>query len=111
MKKEIICDRCGLEISEQIEMHNRVIAQDEEGADVSETYFQCPACGKKYTILVTDRKLRLMIQKRVLYQKKIQRAKNRKDGTAMARNMRKHDRIKEEILDRKEMLMQKYADE
>lgn len=111
MKNRIVCDRCGLEMGEKIEMHIRVIAIDEEKADVLETYFECPMCGKEYTVLVTDRKQRIMIQKRVKIQNEIQRAKKRRDIQGLKKYLKKYDKIKEEIIDREEVLMQKYIKE
>lgn len=108
MRNEIICDKCKLIIS-KFEIKTRMITQDEKGIDVQESYFQCPTCGKKYTILISDRKLRLLIQKRVLCLKKIQKAKNKKDEAAMIRNKKKHDRIEKEISDWQGMLTKKYA--
>lgn len=64
---------------------------------------------EKYTILISDRKLRLLIQKRVLCLKKIQKAKNKKDEAAMIRNKKKYDRIEKEISDWQGMLTKKYA--
>lgn len=111
MEKKIVCDNCGLEMDARIETRIRVIGQDEERADVIETYFACPMCKKEYTVLVTDKKQRVMIRERVKIQKNIQRAKNRRDGATVEKNLRKHERIKEEILDREAILMQKYIKE
>lgn len=108
MRNEIICDKCKLIIS-KFEIKTHIITKDEKGIDVQESYFQCPTCGKKYTILISDRKLRLLIQKRVLCLKKIQKAKNKKDEAAMIRNKKKHGRIEKEISDWQGMLTKKYA--
>ena len=109
MRRQIICDKCKSEIS-KCEIKNRIITQDEKGIDVQESYFQCPTCGKKYTVLISDRKLRLLIQKRVMYLKKIRKAKNKNDEAAMIRNKKKHDKIKKEISDRQGVLAHEYGD-
>lgn len=58
MRNEIICDKCKLIIS-KFEIKTHIITKDEKGIDVQESYFQCPTCGKKYTILISDRKVAL----------------------------------------------------
>lgn len=109
MRRQIICDKCKSEIS-KCEIKNRIITQDKKGIDVKESYFQCPTCGKKYTVLLSDRKLRLLIRKRVLCLKKIQKAKNKNDEVTVLRCSKKYDKIKKEISDRQEVLVHEYGD-
>lgn len=71
-KNEIRCDKCGEEIGKP-NLKDRVIAKDKAGNAVIERFFECPACGTHYTVIVIDREMRLMIQKRVQLMKKINR--------------------------------------
>lgn len=63
-KKEIICDKCGAEIEMKNLLRDRVIGKDEAGNAVMERFFECLDCGQHYTVMVIDREMRLMIQKR-----------------------------------------------
>ena len=64
MEKEMICNQCGGVIEMEGALRDRVIAKDAAGNDVTERYFDCPICGKHYTVTVIDRDMRLLIQKR-----------------------------------------------
>lgn len=50
---EVVCDVCG-SVIEHINVKTRVIARQAEGFNVTEQYFTCQECGKKYTVLIVD---------------------------------------------------------
>ena len=72
---EIRCDRCRADFRlDEIELKNRVIAQDEDENDVIEQYFICPICGEDYTVIILDRQQEELIQKRRQIRARINRA-------------------------------------
>ena len=114
-KKERIieCDQCGA-ILENIgaELTDRVIAQDEEGNDVTERFFDCPFCGKHYTVTVIDRQMLLMIQERQQIARKVKRIlKQKGNPIVMQKLMEKDAALKEELLYRANFLKEKYKEE
>lgn len=109
----IICDECRVEIEqEQLEVWDRVITKDENGNDVVERYFDCPNCGKHYTVTVIDREMKLMIQKRRQIQKKIALGiRNRASEYVLRRYKQKDDELKEDLKYRENVLKEKYEKE
>lgn len=112
-KRIIECDQCGA-ILEDIgaELQDRVIAEDEEGNAVTERFFDCPFCGRHYTVTVIDRQMRLMIQERQQIAKKVGRIL-RQNGNkiVMQKLMDKDAALKEELIYRASFLKEKYKEE
>lgn len=109
-KKEIICDSCGINIMDiGIRIEDRVLAEDESKDPVIERFFDCPNCGKHYTVTVIDREIRLMMQKRQQLQKRIGR--RLKDGAKMAVVKAQQEAVRElqdDMMQRAAMLKEKY---
>ena len=57
---EVVCDACG-SVIEHINVKTRVIARQAEGFNVTEQYFTCQECGKKYTVLIVDHEMQFLI--------------------------------------------------
>lgn len=54
---DIVCDKCGKEF--QIKESDLKVKKFENEIEIQ--YFKCPECGEKYIYLVTDKKLRNLI--------------------------------------------------
>ena len=67
---EVVCDVCG-SVIEHINVKTRVIARQAEGFNVTEQYFTCQECGKKYTVLIVDHEMQFLIQKRQQVERQI----------------------------------------
>lgn len=104
----IVCDECG-QIMRKMEeiLHDHVIAQDEEGNEITETYIECPRCGHHYTVIVEDRNVRLMVQKRRQLIRKIYRTSNRAIQDRLTEQERN---LHEDIRERSEALKKKYLE-
>ena len=112
-KKIIECDQCGA-ILEDIgaELTERVIGEDEDGNEVIERFFECPFCGKHYTVTVLDRQMRLMIQERQQIAAKVRRIlKQRGNAIIMQKLIEKDTALKEELIYRANVLKEKYGTE
>lgn len=112
-KKIIECDQCGA-ILEDIgaELTERVIGEDEDGNEVTERFFECPFCGKHYTVTVLDRQMRLMIQERQQIAAKVRRIlKQRGNAIIMQKLIEKDTALKEELIYRANVLKEKYGTE
>lgn len=115
----IICDKCGAEIEKVEEnLQHCVIGLDEEGQEIQETSFTCSSCGKKYTVIITDRKMRLIIEKRKTIRKKINRAAKRatkKNAVATERAIKKmmaeDESLRIQLKEMQEQLKEKYKEE
>lgn len=109
----IICDECGVQIEkEQMEIWDRVIAIDEDGCDVVEQYFDCPHCGKHYTVTVIDRQQKIIIQKRRQVQKKINLCIKNYGANARIRKYQEEEReLHEEFKYRAKVLKERYEKE
>lgn len=112
-KKEIICDHCGANILDMgMHLEERVLAEDEAKNPIIESFFNCPYCGKHYTVTVIDREMRLMIQKRQQLQKRIGR--RLKDGAKMVSVRVQQEAVRElqdDLMHRAAMLKRKYLKE
>lgn len=109
-KKKIICDKCGEEIGRMNLLKDRVIAKDRAGAAVTERFFECPACRTHYTVTVTDREMRLMIQKREQLMKKVNsllRVGGSKER--MQQLLDADEKLKEDLKSRADRLKGEYA--
>lgn len=112
-KRIIECDRCG-SILEDIgaELTERMLAEDEEGNPVTERFFECPFCGKHYTVTVIDRQMRLMIQERQQIAAKVRRIlKQRGNKITLQKLIEKDEVLKEELIYRANVLKEKYGTE
>lgn len=109
-KKEIICDSCGAEVLGMgMKLADQVLAEDEAGNPVIERYFDCPNCGRHYTVTVMDREMRLMMQKRQQLQKRI--ARRLKDGAkavAVKAQQEAARELQDGLMQRASMLKEKY---
>lgn len=110
-KQGITCNYCNAHIEPAaIEVMDAVIAQDDNGDDVIERYFDCPHCGSHYTVTIMDREMRLMAQKRKQIQKRIGRLGN--CNKALIDKYVEQDReLKEEFMYRASVLKEKYGTE
>lgn len=73
--KTIECNECGAVIEQRKDLlQHQVIDKDDSGQDIQETFFTCQSCGAHYTVIITDRPMRLIIEKRKTIRKKIGRA-------------------------------------
>lgn len=109
-KKEIRCDKCGEEIGKP-NMKDRVIAKDKAGNAVMERFFECAACGTHYTVTVTDREMRLMIQKRGQLMLKVSRLLREGGSKERMQKLLDADRkLKEDLKSRAEKLKGEYAE-
>lgn len=71
----ILCDNCNNDITlYPNDILTRDIGVDDSDQPVEETYFICPACKSKYTIAVTDSRLRFMIENQKQFTKGERRA-------------------------------------
>lgn len=109
-KKEIICDSCGIDIMEMgMQLEDRVIAEDESKNPVIERYFDCPHCGRHYTVTVIDRGMRLMIQKQQQLQKRIgRRIKDGAKPTAVRAQQEAARELQDDLMHRAAMLKERY---
>lgn len=109
----IICDECRAQIEqEQLEVRDRVIAKDEDGNDVVERYFDCPNCGRHYTVTVIDRQQKIIIQKRRQVQKKINLCVKNYGSKARIRKYQEEDKeLHEEFKYRAKVLKERYEKE
>ena len=101
----IICDKCKAEFTEKdIKIKTDILEKDEQGYPVNITYFECPECKAKYTALIADRQLRLLIQKLRFLNDDIRKS----PGSRKKHEERKN--INEQINKRKEKLKEKYKE-
>lgn len=115
----ITCDKCGAEIEKVEEnLQHCVIGMDEEGQEIQETSFTCRSCGKKYTVIITDRKMRLIIEKRKTIRRNINRAAKRATKkTAVATElmikklMAEDEELRMQLKEMQEHLKEKYKEE
>lgn len=50
------CNQCGKKM--KIKIRQEVIDHEEDGADIVEKFMTCPACNKRYTIIILDNFIR-----------------------------------------------------
>lgn len=107
---EIRCDRCRADFRlDEIELKNRVIAQDEDENDVIEQYFICPICGEDYTVIILDRQQEELIQKRRQIRARINRAILNKRADRARKYAEQEQDLKNDIRCREAMLKEKYG--
>ncbi len=83
-----ICDKCNKEI--EMNVQEEVIDQDKNGEDITEQFFDCPECGQRYTIFISDQFMR----KKIAARKRLKRINpqhyNPALDAALAQEMQKH---------------------
>ena len=107
-EKHVYCDECKKTISLEGLIHERGVGWDDSGP-VTEKYFECPNCGKHYTITVYNRRMAIKIHKRRQLQVKIKRAWGRKSDAQRFRTwVNEDERLKNELLEEAGKLRRKY---
>ncbi len=110
-KKDIVCDECGATLELEGLIRDRIIGRDKSG-DVKERYFECPFCGRHYTITVYNRRMALKITKRRQLQGKIKRSWGKMQSTQQFRSWMAEDaRLRNELIDEARVLKKKYLQE
>lgn len=108
--RELTCDTCRQEFAlDEIELKNRVIAQDENGDDVIEQYFTCPLCGEDYSVIILDRQQEELIKKRRQIRARVNRAILNKRADRARKYAEQEQELKNDIRCREEMLKEKYG--
>ena len=108
---EVVCDVCG-SVIEHINVKTRVIARQAEGFNVTEHYFACQECGKKYTVMIVDHEMQFLIQKRQQVERQIKL--HRQIGSraqTIQRLVTKIEKIKKQQEERMIMLKEQYKEE
>lgn len=109
---EVHCDDCGKVIEMDGAVYSRIIAKDPEGFDVVEQYLECQHCGKHYTVMVYDREMKKMIQRRQQLRKQIALNGSVRLREQTVRKWQAEDeRIKKKQLQREDMLKRRYRRE
>ena len=105
---EVVCDVCG-SVIEHINVKTRVIARQAEGFNVTEQYFTCQECGKKYTVLIVDHEMQFLIQKRQQVERQIKLHRQiRSRAQTIQRLIMKDEKIKKQQEERMIMLKEQY---
>lgn len=87
MMKTCVCDKCKKEIG--INVQEEVIDHDKDGADITEQFFLCPECGKRYTIFISDQ----FMKQKIAARKRLKRMPynyNPALDAALVKEMQKH---------------------
>ena len=97
---EVVCDVCG-SVIEHINVKTRIIARQAEGFNVTEQYFACQECGKKYTVLIVDHEMQFLIQKRQQVERQIKLHRQiRSRAQTIQRLITKIEKIKKQQAER-----------
>lgn len=105
----IECNRCKAVFKpEELAIYEKVLTRDEEGDDVIEQYFECPACGISYGITVIDRKQRLLIQRRRQLQDSIRRLVGLKQIERSEKYRKMEREVADELTRRAKELKERY---
>ena len=108
---EVVCDVCG-SVIEHINVKTRIIARQAEGFNVTEQYFTCQECGKKYTVLIVDHEMQFLIQKRQQVERQIKLHRQiRSRAQTIQRLITKIEKIKKQQEERMIMLKEQYKEE
>lgn len=87
-QNKCVCNQCGKEI--EIHLNEETIDQDNNGKDVTEQFFVCPGCGKRYTVMILDEYMRVLVRRRK------RPPFNRKNNEKIKKDMMQHfKRLKE----------------
>lgn len=108
---EVVCDACG-SVIKHINVKARIIARQAEGFNVTEQYFTCQECGKKYTVLIVDHEMQFLIQKRQQVERQIKLHRQiRSRAQTIQRLVTKIEKIKKQQEERMIMLKEQYKEE
>lgn len=108
---EVVCDACG-SVIKHINVKARIIARQAEGFNVTEQYFACQECGKKYTVLIVDHEMQFLIQKRQQVERQIKLHRQiRSRAQTIQRLVTKIEKIKKQQEERMIMLKEQYKEE
>ena len=102
--KTAVCDRCSGTF--EIKLDERRY----EGSVVQQ-FFRCTGCGKEYTVIVTDKKLRDKIEKHRRLASMIRMYGKSMNEAALERKLRELDAMKRNIQKRAENLKERYVKE
>ena len=105
MMNKILCDDCGYIVTSL----EPLIQMQEIDKGVTEKFFCCPKCGKRYTIVITDQIMCEQMAKRQALQRQYQTAVNDRAISAQLKAIRKKaDKLKHKLIRRASMLERKY---
>ena len=108
---EVVCDACG-SVIKHINVKARIIARQAEGFNVTEQYFACQECGKKYTVLIVDHEMQFLIQKRQQGERQVKlHRQTRSRAQTIQRLVTKIEKIKKQQEERMIMLKEQYKEE
>lgn len=100
---EIYCNEC--EQTFETDIKEREIEKD-----IIEQFFSCPHCGQKYTIIITDKKMRRKIRKRQQIQEEYKRAvRNRASEFHLRMIQRRDEALKRELLEMSAEMKRKWG--
>ena len=102
--KTTICDKC-------LRVFDIKIEERKYEGSVVQQFFRCPGCGREYTVIVTDKKLRDKIEKRKRLASMIQAYGKSMNEAALERKLRELDAMKRNIQKRAENLKERYVKE
>lgn len=102
--KTTICDKC-------LRVFDIKIEERKYEGSVVQQFFRCPVCGREYTVIVTDKKLRDKIEKRKRLASMIQAYGKSMSEAALERKLRELDAMKRIIQKGAENLKERYVKE
>ena len=97
----MICDDCSGEFDLKI-------AEAEIEPDIIEQYFQCPHCGARTTITITDPEMRAKIERRKRLRKEYAEAAKRASYQTLKRFLREDAKLKDELMQASREMKKKY---
>ena len=98
---KVICDDCSGEFDLKIE-------KAEIEPDIIEQYFQCPHCGARTTITITDPEMRAKIERRKRLRKEYAEAAKRASYQTLKRFLREDAKLKDELMQASREMKKKY---
>ena len=105
----VICDACAEQLDLKALIYTRVIEKDESGRDVAEKCFDCPKCGKHYSVTIYNHELLRLMNERRRIRRMIELMKTHGcREQAIERKIRENERIKKKQLDIQSALLKKY---
>lgn len=106
----IFCEACQKTI-EKVDIKEKKVGES-AGCQIMKKYFECPHCGRQYTITVTDREMRLLIQKRQQLQGRIRMAAARRMNAGYIQKLTDAEReLGKDLMKRSEALKEQYRKE
>lgn len=82
-----------------------------DGSPVIERFFECPHCGAHYTVTVIDRKMRLLMQRRIQIQRKVGEALKAGNKKRAEKLMKETAEVKKQLKERADKMKEVYAHE